>query len=48
VERAESLERICAGPAQRDVFADYLVDPVALPDLRDVRVPDPPSHGRRF
>jgi hypothetical protein len=47
VERAQPLERVPTGPAQRDVLADHLVDPVALADLHDVVVPDPSSHGRR-
>jgi hypothetical protein len=46
VKRAQPLERIRTSPAQRNVLADDLVDPVALADLSDVLVPDPSSHNR--
>ncbi len=46
VERAQAAHRTRARPAQRDVLADDLLDPVAVADLGDVAVPDPPRHGR--
>ncbi len=44
VERAQPLQRAATRPAQRDVLAHDLVDPIALADLRDVALPDPSRH----
>jgi hypothetical protein len=46
MERAQPLERIRTSPPQRDVLAHHLIDPVTRPDLHDVGVPDPSSHGQ--
>jgi hypothetical protein len=47
VERAQPLQRAATGPAQGDVFADHLVDPIAVAHLGDVTVPDASCHNTR-
>jgi hypothetical protein len=46
MERAQALERICAGTAELNIVADHVLDLHALTNGRDVAIRD--TAGHRF